>query len=338
MDSLAPERGLKFRWRFLVAIVALIGLIISLLFLREASREPSPSVSASPPGQAIPEASRTPVDAAPAAPPVAAESTRGANAVSKAPPSRASTPASRDCSAPAVADRPVSCLFRKDHHDSGLVSSDRTSANASDTGIATPDLRTYELAAVRAVSERLDALILGSVGISAPDVVAEYEPFPLVLRLSAHSVETVVESLHRDFPQNKTVVGGGVKIASRMSAQVHGPDLEVIPADAISQAISLNEPTTWRWRAKANRAGVVPITFTVVATPVIDGTTYQRNYYFERAIRVKVEPAAFVRQHWEWFASSIFIPVAIAGMAWFKRQHSRKEDRPKKIRRRRPFL
>jgi hypothetical protein len=253
----------------------------------------------------------------------------------------------RGCREPDVSKRDPECLFgdsenrvSEDNAYAQSPASPQKDANGSAPENGPSSLaaaQAQELAAVRAVSVRLDALVAGSVGISAPSEVLEYDSFPLILRISAGNAETIIQGLRHDFPENETIVGGSVKLATHMTAHVQGPDLEVSPAGEVSQAISLNEPTTWRWQAKANRNGIITITFTVVATPLIEGTAYPRNYYFERAVRVKVAPAGFLMRYWQWFASSIFIPLAIAGWAWFKRRQIAAKDASKKARRRRPM-
>jgi hypothetical protein len=192
---------------------------------------------------------------------------------------------------------------------------------------------------IEALTAKIDSLMPGSVGISAPATVEEFEPFQLALRVSTESIDEVLSSLRMDVPKNETLVGGTTKLAPQMTASVSGSGLIVDPAKTVTKAVTLKEPTTWHWDAEANRSGMLTIRFTLVTAVEMQGKEFEQHHQFQRDVQVKVTPIGFVKHYWQWFAGSIFLPLT--GAIWaLLRQRQQKNGQnsdvaPRKTRRRR---
>ena len=170
-------------------------------------------------------------------------------------------------------------------------------------------------------SGKIDGLVQGSAGVSAPSNTTAGESFSVYLRVSPEKLAILLRGLQDDFPSNQTVQGKqGVKLTPRMTATVSGFGFEVSPKEGQVQAVSATEATTWPWQVKALESGVHTLTFTLAGTLTIEGKEVARNFYqYQQKVEVQVSPVGFAEKYWQWLVTTLAIPAIGAVWAVFRK-------------------
>ena len=171
-------------------------------------------------------------------------------------------------------------------------------------------------ASFAAESGKIDGLVQGSAGVSAPSTAKERDSFYVFLRVSPKKLAVLLQELKDEFPENQTVQGKpGIKLTPRMTASVSGFGFEVTPKDGQAQAVSATDATTWTWEVKAIEQGLHTLTFNLSGTLNIEGTEVARNFYhYRQRVQVKVDPRGFIERNWKWLVTTLVIPAI--GTAW----------------------
>jgi hypothetical protein len=183
--------------------------------------------------------------------------------------------------------------------------------------------------ALVAASEQIDALVKGSAAVSVPATVKQQDVFTVHLRVSPEGTGTLTAALKNDFPENETVIGkSDVRLTSTMQARVSGIGFEVDPKEPVDQLVSVSEPTDWSWQVTAKNAGRLSLDFELLGFVDTGGDKPKQRTFFSyrQPVDVEVSPKAFVTSNWQWLASTLVIPLALAAWGAFKKR--REPGRP----------
>lgn len=171
---------------------------------------------------------------------------------------------------------------------------------------------------------KIDDLVTGNAGVSAPDRATVGEPFVAFLRVSPEGLEAVLQGLRQESPENKNVIGkGAIKLTPRMVASVTGIGFEISPKESVVQAVSPTEPTTWQWEIRPTESGHRTLIFKLSGALLIEGKDVSRDFYsYRQEVNVDVTAASFLKEYWQWFVTTLIIPVAGGLWALFRKPKS----------------
>ena len=194
-------------------------------------------------------------------------------------------------------------------------------------------------------SAKIDELVSGSAGVTAPGTGKVGETFSVYLNVSSDKLSALLASMKAQHPGYTSLQGKDIKLTPRMTATVSGDGFDILPEAAQVQVVSSTEPTTWEWQVTPTQSGSRTLNVLLTGSLVVEGVDTPRTFYLDdEHILVHVGFFGFLRQYWQWLASTVVIPVA--GVLWAvlrKRVDERGVPKPSvftslKVRRRRRTL
>jgi prepilin-type N-terminal cleavage/methylation domain-containing protein len=170
----------------------------------------------------------------------------------------------------------------------------------------------------------LAKLPVGRAAFNSPEVMDLGATKTIRLLLSLNET---VEELAKELRSAEKIESGEVRIADRVEARLTGQGFSILAVTPETQAVSLKQPTEWKWDVEAKALGEQQLHLTLSTTVSIDGTQTPRVLRtFDRTINVTVTWTArvqdFIAGNWKWLWITI---VAPAGGWWW--QHWRKQKK-----------
>jgi hypothetical protein len=159
----------------------------------------------------------------------------------------------------------------------------------------------------------VDGLVQGSAAFSAPTTAPLKQTFAVYLRVAPEKLATLMANLKEEVPQPSTVVGRpDVRLAPRMWARVSGYGFDIDPKDAVFQAVSKVEPTTWVWQVTPTVAGDHSLLFELDGELEIGGKETPRRFYSAvQPVHIPINVVDVLSDKWEWIASTLVIPLLL---------------------------
>jgi hypothetical protein len=178
------------------------------------------------------------------------------------------------------------------------------------------------------VDSVLSALEKASIAFSAPSTINVNDNAIIELLLSAQS--STRELIHVIEAQGD-VDTATVRIANRMEARLTGGGFRITAITPEEQAVTLSEPTGWKWEVSPTETGHHKLHLTLTALLSVDDQTSRRAIRtFDTDIDVEVtlvqRTSMFVNENWQWLFTVLVIPVA----GWLWKSRNRKQGRKRK--------
>lgn len=124
-----------------------------------------------------------------------------------------------------------------------------------------------------------------------------------------------------------------VQISEKMRATLQSTDpqaLTVVPVSSDTQLVSFQSDTSWRWKVRANKPGTYSLVFNLAAVLKVDGEPTERAVQthtdsIEVSVGTGVWLIDFLKEYWQWLATTLLIPIAV----YVYRTFIRKEGPPR---------
>jgi Tfp pilus assembly major pilin PilA len=175
----------------------------------------------------------------------------------------------------------------------------------------------------------LAKLPVGRAVFNSPEVmnVGATETIRLLLSLNQS-----IEALAKELRSSEKIVGGDVAVADRVEARLTGQGFSILAVTPETQAVSMKQPTEWKWDVEAKTVGEQQLHLTLSTTIRIHGTQTPRVLRtFDRTIDVTVKWTTraqdFVANNWKWLWVTIAAPAA--GWWWRRWRKGKKPKKPK---------
>ena len=213
------------------------------------------------------------------------------------------------------------------------LTTDRLPTAAKEPGmgaVSTPPVSANPSTTLAAESAKIDALVQGSAGVSAPPSGKVSETFTVYLRVSPDKLTALLANMKAEHPENATLQGKGVKLTPRMTATASGEGFDISPKEGQVQAVSSTDTTAWQWQVTPTKSGVKTVTIRLTGNLIVEGVDTPRTFFLDdEHIQVAISPGGFLEQYWQWLATTVAIPIVGALWALFrKRVDNRGASRP----------
>ena len=193
------------------------------------------------------------------------------------------------------------------------------------TGAVAPPLGSVERD-LRAVDEALARLAEGEAYIGSPKRMAAGEQATVTLSLG---VNLPAEKLLAELARRSDVQRAAVRVSQVMTARLSGAGFEIEPSGMAMQAVSLAEPTTWRWTITAAQSGARSLKAELFAHIQLGGQPQHRLIrVLEQQIEIEASLlqslAGFIglAQGWHWLLATVVVPAG--GWLWLRLRRLRR--------------
>lgn len=164
----------------------------------------------------------------------------------------------------------------------------------------------------------------GMATFVTPDRIGMEEDTSATLTLNPASVESTGPA-----QGGEVKVEGVARLAPKMKAVLTGNGFTITTGQSEVQAVSLQEPTQWRWNLRAIEPGPQRLTVTLSAVVKVEDEPVERVIQtFDRTVEVNADAvetvARFVMANWEFVFGSLILPFG--AWAWSLRTGKQKEE------------
>jgi hypothetical protein len=144
------------------------------------------------------------------------------------------------------------------------------------------------------------------------------------------SLNKTIEELAKEIKSSEKIVGAKVAVADSMEARLSGTGFSVLAITPETQAVSMKQPTEWKWDIEARAVGIQKLHLTLTATVLVNGVKTPRTIRtFDKTIDVTVKWTErvknFIDGNWKWLWATIVVPAA--GWWWQKQARKRKKKK-----------
>ena len=173
------------------------------------------------------------------------------------------------------------------------------------------------------LTERIDTLVGGSAAVRAPLTATRGESFQVHLDVAPKKIEALLAD--KLIVESRVAIDQ-VRLTPVMIARLEGLGFEVLPKDAIEQAISASEVTSWSWQVRATDSGLLKLQMRLSGSIEFNGKEIPREFYnFSKDIQVSVGFVGFVEKYWQWIVTTFLLPVV--GTVWALTRKSKSIER-----------
>lgn len=160
------------------------------------------------------------------------------------------------------------------------------------------------------VDNALRKLLRGSAFVVSPSEVKQYARFDVSLYLEKGDLAPAISAAKATTPEGFSISGiENVRLSPRMKAELLGDDFVIESKGPLEQAVTLAEPTTWKWSVRGELPGSRRLTVRLHTLIKVDGQEASRVLdVAEMTISVKVDAREWALRHWEWIATAIVLP------------------------------
>ncbi len=195
--------------------------------------------------------------------------------------------------------------------------------------IAVPNFeKTKNIRSENETDRFLSKLAVGHIAFNSPDSMDLGEVRTINLLLSLNQT---IEELAKEIKSSDKIEGAKVAVADSMEARLSGTGFSILAITPETQAVSMKQPTEWKWDIGARAVGVQQLHLTLTATVSVNGVKTPRTIRtFDRTIDVRVkwteQVKNFIDGNWKWLWATIVVPVA----GWWWQRHMQKKKKKKK--------
>lgn len=173
----------------------------------------------------------------------------------------------------------------------------------------------------------LSKLAVGQIAFNSPDSMELGEVKTINLLLSLNKT---IEELAREIKTSDKIEGAKVAVADSMEARLSGTGFSILAVTRETQAISMKQPTEWKWDIQAQTVGVQQLHLTLTASVTVNGVKTPRTLRtFDKTIDVRVkwtkQVGNFIDNNWKWLWAAIVAPAA--GWWWQNRRRKKKKKK-----------
>lgn len=181
---------------------------------------------------------------------------------------------------------------------------------------------TDEVKRFAALSARVEQMIDGSMGVSAPAKAVEGDAFTAHVRVGAKQLAVMLTTLEKEFPEQRATGVSGVKLSAEMRAQAAGSAFTIAALTPAMQGVSKDGDSTWAWEVTPARPGRQILHFTVISSVELGGREIPRSTLKTHLIEIGVapqpkppKPAPFwTSVDWRFWIPLVFFPIV--GALW----------------------
>lgn len=160
-------------------------------------------------------------------------------------------------------------------------------------------------------SAKIDELVSGSAGVTAPGTGKVGDTFSVYLNVSSDKLSALLASMKAQHPGYTSLQGKDIKLTPRMTATISGDGFDILPEAAQVQVVSSTEPTTWEWQVTPTQSGSRTLNVLLTGSLLVEGVDTPRTFYLDdEHILVNVGFFGFLKQYWQWLSSTVVIPLA----------------------------